>query len=502
MLARSPSRRRAARSSLKRRTTVCASASAQLEREFIALMMPRDPNDSNDVFVEIRAGTGGDEAAIFAGDLARMYMRFAEAKGMKTELVSESPSEAGGYKEIVFAVKGNEPYRFFKHESGVHRVQRVPATEAQGRIHTSTATVAVLPQVEDDVEVEIKPADLQIDTYKASGAGGQYVNKTESAIRITHVPTGIVVASQQERSQQQNREKAMQMLRATLYDRKRREQEEAVGSMRRSQVTLREIALAGGCHDRGPARAHLEPGRRSPVATGQAAGRQGHTHTYLAGHNSDLLSGRAVTPTTSPPAGVVLGPQACPAAVADPAYWLPIIKPYSYGGPQTVEGVSCASMLGTSSLQTLVMVRRADSSQTLDVYVFTNTTQPSPTLIFQLNGLVKGDAKISGYSTVLTAQADQLSTINAGKPVSTMTADLFREFKWSASAGKMVQTVFPGIFPDLTRYQAEADQASINQGHQPWKLSATQVATTLAISQLNWSPSSITPTLLSGGGVQ
>jgi peptide chain release factor 1 len=207
-----------------------------LEAELAELMLPRDPNDSKDVFVEIRAGTGGDEAAIFAGDLARMYMRFAEARGMKTELVSESPSEAGGYKEIVFAVKGHEPYRFLKHESGVHRVQRVPATEAQGRIHTSTATVAVLPQVEDDVEVEIKPTDLQIDTFKASGAGGQYVNKTESAIRITHLPTGIVVASQQERSQQQNREKAMQMLRATLYDRKRREQEEAVGSMRRSQV--------------------------------------------------------------------------------------------------------------------------------------------------------------------------------------------------------------------------------------------------------------------------
>jgi peptide chain release factor 1 len=188
------------------------------------------------VFVEIRAGTGGDEAAIFAGDLARMYMRFAEAAGMKTELVSESPSDAGGYKEIVFALKGNEPYRFLKHESGVHRVQRVPATEAQGRIHTSTATVAVLPQIEDDVEVEIKPADLEIDTFKASGAGGQYVNKTESAIRITHVPTGIIVASQQERSQQQNREKAMQMLRSTLYDRKRREQEDAVDSMRRSQV--------------------------------------------------------------------------------------------------------------------------------------------------------------------------------------------------------------------------------------------------------------------------
>jgi peptide chain release factor 1 len=214
----------------------------ELELELSQLMLPRDPSDSRDVFVEIRAGTGGDEAAIFAGDLARMYMRFAEAKGMKTELVSESPSEAGGYKEIVFGVKGDEPYRFLKHESGVHRVQRVPATEAQGRIHTSTATVAVLPQVEDDVEVEIKPAELQVDTYKASGAGGQYVNKTESAIRITHLPTGIVVASQQERSQQQNREKAMQMLRATLYDRKRREQEEAVGSMRRSQVGTGERA--------------------------------------------------------------------------------------------------------------------------------------------------------------------------------------------------------------------------------------------------------------------
>ncbi|MBV8066834.1 MAG: peptide chain release factor 1 [Candidatus Eremiobacteraeota bacterium] len=213
-----------------------------LQAELSRLMVPRDPNDARDVFVEIRAGTGGDEAAIFAGDLARMYMRFAEAKGMKTELVSESASEAGGYKEIVFTLTGKEPYRYLKHESGVHRVQRVPATEAQGRIHTSTATVAVLPQIEDDVEIEIKPADLQIDTFKASGAGGQYVNKTESAIRITHVPTGIVVASQQERSQQQNREKAMQMLRATLYDRKRREQEEAVGSMRRSQVGTGERA--------------------------------------------------------------------------------------------------------------------------------------------------------------------------------------------------------------------------------------------------------------------
>jgi peptide chain release factor 1 len=206
------------------------------EEELAQLMVPRDPNDDKDIFVEIRAGAGGDEAAIFAGDLARMYMRFAETKRMKVELVSESLSDAGGYKEVVFTIKGDQPYRWFKHESGVHRVQRVPETEAQGRIHTSTATVAVLPQIDEDVEVDIKPSDLQIDTYKASGAGGQYVNKTESAIRITHVPSGIIVASQQERSQTQNREKAMAMLRAMLFDRKRREQEEAVGSMRRSQV--------------------------------------------------------------------------------------------------------------------------------------------------------------------------------------------------------------------------------------------------------------------------
>jgi len=163
-------------------------------------------------------------------------MRYAETHGMKVELVSENESDAGGYKEIVFAIKGNQAYRHFKHESGVHRVQRVPATEAQGRIHTSTATVAVLPQVDEDVDIDIKPADLQIDTYKASGAGGQYVNKTESAIRITHVPSGIIVASQQERSQTQNREKAMQMLRSMLYEQQQREKEEAMGSLRRSQV--------------------------------------------------------------------------------------------------------------------------------------------------------------------------------------------------------------------------------------------------------------------------
>ena len=208
----------------------------RLEADLHVLMIPRDPNDDKDVFIEIRAGAGGDEAAIFAGDLARMYMRFAESNGMRVELVSENESDAGGYKEIVFAVKGGSPYRTFKHESGVHRVQRVPATEAQGRIHTSTATVAVLPEVDEDVDIDIKPADLQIDTYKASGAGGQYVNKTESAIRITHVPSGIIVASQQERSQTQNREKAMQMLRAMLYERQQREKEEAMGSLRRSQV--------------------------------------------------------------------------------------------------------------------------------------------------------------------------------------------------------------------------------------------------------------------------
>jgi len=217
----------------------------ELEDRLQLLLIPKDPDDEKDVFIEIRAGAGGDEAAIFGGDLARMYMRYAESQGMRIELVSQSDSDAGGYKEIVFSVRSGEagpersrraPYRHFKHESGVHRVQRVPVTEAQGRVHTSTATVAVLPQVDDDFQVEIKSSDLQIDTYKSSGAGGQYVNKTESAIRITHVPTGLIVASQQERSQVQNREKAMQMLRAMLYDRKRREAEEAVGSMRRSQV--------------------------------------------------------------------------------------------------------------------------------------------------------------------------------------------------------------------------------------------------------------------------
>ncbi|MBC5799714.1 MAG: peptide chain release factor 1 [Candidatus Eremiobacteraeota bacterium] len=207
-----------------------------LEAELTELMVPRDPDDDKDVFVEIRAGAGGDEAGLFAAELARLYVRYAESLGMHTEILSQSDNDAGGVKEIVLGIRGGEPYRFFKYESGVHRVQRVPATESQGRVHTSTATVAVLLEVDDDAAVEINPKDLQIDTFKSSGAGGQHVNKTESAIRITHVPSGVVVSCSEERSQLQNRERAMTMLRSVLADRKRREAEEAVGSLRRSQV--------------------------------------------------------------------------------------------------------------------------------------------------------------------------------------------------------------------------------------------------------------------------
>jgi peptide chain release factor 1 len=206
-----------------------------LEARLQELMLPRDPNDAKDIFIEIRAGAGGEEASLFAAELARMYARYAESKGMRVSIVSQSESDSGGAKEVILSIKNGEPYRFFKYESGVHRVQRVPVTEASGRVHTSTATVAVLPEAEE-VEIEVNPKDLQIDTFKSSGAGGQHVNKTESAIRITHVPSGVVVASQEERSQLQNRERAMQMLRSILLDRKQREAEEAVGSLRRSQV--------------------------------------------------------------------------------------------------------------------------------------------------------------------------------------------------------------------------------------------------------------------------
>ena len=199
------------------------------------LLLPRDPNDEKNVVVEVRAGTGGDEAALFAADLTRMYTRYAERMGWKTEVMGSSPNDLGGFKEVIFVVEGRGAYSRLKYESGVHRVQRVPETEAQGRIHTSTATVAVLPEAEE-VEVEINPSDLVIDTYRASGAGGQHVNKTESAIRITHVPTGIVVTCQDEKSQIKNRDKAMRILRARLYDRAFAERQAEVSETRRSQV--------------------------------------------------------------------------------------------------------------------------------------------------------------------------------------------------------------------------------------------------------------------------
>lgn len=205
------------------------------------------------------------------------------------------------------------------------------------------------------------------------------------------------------------------------------------------------------------------------------------------------------TANVTPAPNIVHGPRPCPEQVAAPAYWEPVIAPYAYGGAHHVEQVICANVQGTPALQALVTVRRADAARTLDVFVFTNILAAHPTKIFQLMSLVQGGAQISKYNTVMTAQADQLSALNTGKDVSAMTADLFREFKWSASANTLLQTVFPGLFPDMTRYQAEADQVQVNQGHQAWKLSATQVAISLAVSLLNWSPQS-SATLLSGGG--
>jgi peptide chain release factor 1 len=206
-----------------------------LSREIEDALIPRDPQDDRDVIVEIRAGTGGDEAAIFAGDLFRMYSRYADGLGFGVEPFSSSPAGLGGFKEVVFGIKGLGAYARFKHESGVHRVQRVPATEASGRVHTSTATVAVLPEA-DEVDVKINPVDLRIDVYRASGAGGQHVNKTESAVRITHLPTNIVVACQDERSQMKNRAKALSMLRAKIYQAERERLDAERADLRRSQV--------------------------------------------------------------------------------------------------------------------------------------------------------------------------------------------------------------------------------------------------------------------------
>lgn len=208
---------------------------SKIEEELKILLLPKDPNDDKNVVVEIRAGAGGDEAALFAGVLYRMYSMYAESKRWKTELISANETGLGGFREISFMIDGEGAFSRLKYESGVHRVQRVPETESSGRIHTSTATVAVLPEAED-VEVQINQSDLEIETCKSSGAGGQHINKTESAIRIIHKPTGIVVECQDERSQLKNKDKAMKLLRAKLFDMKQREQADKIASERRSQV--------------------------------------------------------------------------------------------------------------------------------------------------------------------------------------------------------------------------------------------------------------------------
>ncbi len=205
------------------------------QEELKILLLPRDPNDDKNVIVEIRGGAGGEESALFANSLFRMYSMYAETKGWKTEILSANPTELGGYKEISFMIEGDGAYSRFKFESGVHRVQRVPETESQGRIHTSTTTVAVLPEAQE-VDIEINPADLQIDTFRSSGAGGQHINKTESAIRITHIPTGTIVECQDERSQHKNKDKAMKILRSRILEAEREKQNSEIAGERKAQV--------------------------------------------------------------------------------------------------------------------------------------------------------------------------------------------------------------------------------------------------------------------------
>ena len=208
---------------------------AELEEELFILLTPKDPNDEKNIIIEIRAGAGGDEASLFAAELYRMYLRWCEANGYKTELISESANDSGGYKEVIFMVKGDAPYAKLKFEGGVHRVQRVPVTESQGRVHTSTVTVAVLPEAEE-ADVEINPSDLRVDIYRSSGNGGQSVNTTDSAVRVTHLPTGIVVTNQDEKSQIKNREKAMSVLRSRLLQMKIDEENAKLSAERRSLV--------------------------------------------------------------------------------------------------------------------------------------------------------------------------------------------------------------------------------------------------------------------------
>jgi peptide chain release factor 1 len=207
-----------------------------LEKELQTLLLPKDPNDKHNVFLEIRAGTGGDEAAIFSGDLYRMYSRYAESRGWKVEIVSERQGDHGGYKEVIVRIIGKDVFSQFKFESGAHRVQRVPETESQGRVHTSACTVAILPEADEVEAVEINKADLRVDTFRASGAGGQHVNKTDSAIRLTHLPTGIVVECQDERSQHKNKARAMSLLQARIRDGMQQLQSQEESDLRRSLV--------------------------------------------------------------------------------------------------------------------------------------------------------------------------------------------------------------------------------------------------------------------------